>query len=112
MFVKEIIDRYHPYIIKYIEKFSWRAKIKESPDILKWWKEILVVPSIQGILLMSPYALGAPIIKLLLIALYLTKSAWTKRSMRKLIVALEKDLRNKRSLLDFSHNLLEHEKKC
>jgi len=105
MFVKEIIDRYHHYI----EKICMNVKVKESPDILKWWKEILAVPSIQGILLMSPYALGAPVIKLVLVALYLTRLAWTKRSMRKLIIALERDLREGKRLRAFSFKLLRHE---
>ena len=73
-FVSKMIE-YGTYVEKYVEKY----KIKESPEIFKWWNEFFAIVS-------SRESHGAPVIKLILVAIYFTKCCWMRRGFYKIIL--------------------------
>lgn len=99
-FISEIIKKYYPYAEEIVVKK--RVIVQEHRDILKWWKELMAVPSIQGVLLASSYSLAAPVLKLVIVTGYFVKEKWNKKSLRELIKALSTEITEKRSLKNFS----------
>ncbi|RLG17895.1 hypothetical protein DRN63_02410 [Nanoarchaeota archaeon] len=97
-FIAQMIERYGNYIEEYARKY----KIEESPEVFKWLKD-LTIPTIQGILFAKGWGLGAPVIKVFILALYFVKRSWNKRSLRKTLNLLEKYLRTegKKSINDY-----------
>lgn len=107
-FISEILQKYYPYIEKLIVEN--KVSITEHTNILKWWKQIIAVPSIQGLLVNTQYSLAAPVLKLCLVTGYLVKSKWNKRSIRKLVNKLDEEIKNRKSLKEFSQRIPEYEK--
>ena len=89
-FIREILDRYYPYIEKLVIKRG--ISITERMNIFKWWKQIFAVPSIQSLLINTPYPMAAPVLKICLVTAYLVKSKWHKRTLRKLILSLDQEI--------------------
>lgn len=75
-FMSEIMTKYYPYAEEIVVKR--RVAVQEHHNILKWWKELMAVPSIQGILLTTPYTAAAPVLKLVVVAGYFVKEKWNK----------------------------------
>ena len=74
--------------------------MREAHDVFDWWKQQMGVPAMQGLLLGIAVLgqWGPAAFKLLSVALFHTKLAWDRRQMRKLMVALEEELRKTPSL--------------
>lgn len=106
--LKELLDRYSGKI----EEISKSTKIKESGDIFKWWREFIKIPSIQGILYTEAGITSALVFKLSIVTCYSVKQYWTKREARKLMVALEEELRNGGTIKTFSEKLIEYQEKA
>jgi len=107
-FIREILDKYYPYIEKLVIKRG--ISITEHINILKWWKQIIAVPSIQSLLINTPYSMAAPVLKICLVTAYLVKSKWHKRSLRKLVFSLDHEIREDGDLKKFSYKISEYEK--
>ena len=106
--LKELLDRYSGKI----EKINKSTKIKESEDIFKWWKEFIGIPSIQGILYTETGVTPASVFKLFVVTCFSVKQYWTKREARKLMVALERELRNGGTIKTFSEKLMDYQEKA
>lgn len=99
-FMSEILTKYYAYAERVaVER---RINIEEHKNILKWWKEMMAVPSIQGVLVMTPYVAAAPILKLAIVAGYFVKEKWNKRNLRELLKNLSEEIIEGRSIKDFS----------
>jgi len=106
-FMSQIIVKYYPYVEEIVVKKN--IVVEERHDVLKWWKELLAVPSIQGILVATPYSYAAPTLKLLVVAGYLVKEKWNKRSLRELIKTLSEEVSEGRLLHNFSERIQDRE---
>jgi len=106
-FMSEIIKRYYLYIEEIVIKR--RVTVREKRDILKWWKELIAVPSIQGILLATSHAEATPVLKLAIATGYFVKQKWNKRSLRKLIEALSQEISKGKSIREFSEQIRSYE---
>jgi len=106
-FMSEIMKKYYRYAEEIV--VERKVKVTESGAILKWWKEIMAVPSIQGVLLSTPYSAAAPILKLAIITGYFVKEKWNKRSLRELIKAISSEVREDGSLQRFSEKIEDYE---
>ena len=102
-FLIEIFKTYYPYIENLILKK--RVTVQENTNILKWWKEILAVPSSQGLLLATPYSPAAPLLKLCIVTGYVVSTKWNKRSLRKLMNNFEQEMESNHSLHEFSSRI-------
>lgn len=73
-FVSKMIE-YGTYVEKYVEKY----KIKESPEIFKWWNGFFAIVS-------SRESHRAPVVKLFLVAIYFTKHYWMRKGFYKIVL--------------------------
>lgn len=99
-FMSEIMKKYYLYAEETV--VQKRVAVHEHRNILKWWKELMAVPSIQGVLLTTPYSAAAPVLKLAIVAGYFVKEKWNKKSLRELLKALSNEITEGRSLRSFS----------
>lgn len=106
-FMSEILKKYYPYAEEIVVKR--RVAVHEHHNVLKWWKELMAVPSIQGILLTTPYSAAAPVLKLAIVAGYFVKEKWNKKSLRELLKALSNEIAEGRTLRDFSERAESYE---
>jgi hypothetical protein len=108
-FMSDIIEKYYTYVAEQVSKQN--ITIKEHQNILSWWKELLAVPSIQGVLVATQYAYAAPILKLSIVTGYFVKEKWNKKALRQVMDALGTEIIESPTLRNFSEKASTYEAK-